>query len=525
MPPTTPGDRRAALLADANALKCKGNDLHKQRNQPAAIAEYSKAIILLEKAVSSPSSLDELDTPIKRWFPFFASSSTPPEDASSSSSSSSSTSKRRTMAFSKQPTATASPSLFLRARMSEPVLPRPTNVTKLSFSELLERDRQIVDSTTPTTTPTTDDSMAVELKEEMDLLSSLYSNRALAYTMNRQFDLAWVDANTVIRLRPEWIKGYFRRAEVFLRTERYKDALLDFETALTKEFTNKSIRERIARTKIHIQDQDSGLICHQISVARGDVCNTKSLLTPVQNALFAFAVNMRNFMYFVGDVGSREVVVVDACWDIDGLLRIAAAQNYTIVAAIVTHYHVDHVGGIPPPPYDKYGVRVDGLAKLLKKLPHISAYIHPLDIPGLIAANPELPVNRLVETRDGYVVTLPVKSAEVKTRFEFLHTPGHTPGSQCVLVNGTRLISGDTLFIGACGRCDFEDSSGEALGESLARLGRDVGDGVVVLPGHDYGGEVTTVEREKRFGVLGEDKRKAYLRKNCTHGGGEGDGR
>ncbi|KAJ3063523.1 hypothetical protein HDU99_004800, partial [Rhizoclosmatium hyalinum] len=112
---------------------------------------------------------------------------------------------------------------------------------------------------------------------------------------------------------------------------------------------------------------------------------------------------MRNFIYFVGDIESRQVIIVDACWDIDGLLVLAQSQNLQIVACAITHYHVDHCGGIPPPPYDKYGVRVDGLVKLLKKLPSIKAYVHGDDVPGLVAANPEVPVDRIIRTQDGTV--------------------------------------------------------------------------------------------------------------------------
>ena len=81
---------------------------------------------------------------------------------------------------------------------------------------------------------------------------------------------------------------------------------------------------------------------------------------------------------------------------------------------------------------------------------------------------------------------------------QFLHTPGHTPGSQCFLVNN-RLVSGDTLFINACGRCDLPGGNAEQMYESLQRLGK-LGDEVVLLPGHNYADQPTsTISREKRL--------------------------
>ncbi len=80
-----------------------------------------------------------------------------------------------------------------------------------------------------------------------------------------------------------------------------------------------------------------------------------------------------------------------------------------IVGAILTHYHVDHCGGIPPQPYDQYGIRIDGLMKLVKKL-NISAYIHPLDVGMVVKTNPEFPVDKIIETADGMEINLPFAS-------------------------------------------------------------------------------------------------------------------
>jgi glyoxylase-like metal-dependent hydrolase (beta-lactamase superfamily II) len=79
----------------------------------------------------------------------------------------------------------------------------------------------------------------------------------------------------------------------------------------------------------------------------------------------------------------------------------------------------------------------------------------------------------------------------------FLHTPGHTPGSQCFLVEN-RLISGDTLFIGACGRCDLPGGDANQMYESLMKLGK-LEESTILLPGHNYADTPTS--------TLGEEKR------------------
>ena len=79
----------------------------------------------------------------------------------------------------------------------------------------------------------------------------------------------------------------------------------------------------------------------------------------------------------------------------------------------------------------------------------------------------------------------------------FMHTPGHTPGSQCFLVDG-RLISGDTLFIGACGRTDLPGSDPKEMYYSLTQRLAALPDDTVLLPGHNYGGESSTIGREKQ---------------------------
>jgi len=72
-------------------------------------------------------------------------------------------------------------------------------------------------------------------------------------------------------------------------------------------------------------------------------------------------------------------------------------------------------------------------------------------------------------------------------RVRFLHTPGHTPGSQCFLVNQASLVAGDTLFVGACGRVDLPGGDPKAMYESLTQKLMRLPDEVVLYPGHNYG--------------------------------------
>jgi hydroxyacylglutathione hydrolase len=204
---------------------------------------------------------------------------------------------------------------------------------------------------------------------------------------------------------------------------------------------------------------------------------------------------MQNFVYLIGDPLARECVVVDPAWEIDRIVETAQAEGYTITGALVTHTHQDHVGGS----LESWGMpgRIPGVEDLLEKV-RAKVYVHKAEREFLRGFGSDLVK---VDSHD----TLKVGRLTV----EFLHTPGHTPGSQCFLVDG-RLVSGDTLFIGSCGRTDLPGSDPAEMYHSLTqRLGA-LPDDTVLLPGHNYGGPSSTIGREKRenpflkFASLGE---------------------
>lgn len=184
------------------------------------------------------------------------------------------------------------------------------------------------------------------------------------------------------------------------------------------------------------------------------------------------AGQMRNFMYLIGDAGSREALVVDPAWDVGGLLDLAEVDGYKVTGALITHYHPDHVGG------DLFGVSVEGLGKLLERV-DVPLYVNKHEADGLKKVT-GVSDSEITKVDDGD--TLALGEREVR----FLHTPGHTPGSQCFLVDG-RLVAGDTLFVQGCGRVDLPGGDPEAMYHTLtgklAKLPKDT----VLYPGHHYG--------------------------------------
>jgi glyoxylase-like metal-dependent hydrolase (beta-lactamase superfamily II) len=192
---------------------------------------------------------------------------------------------------------------------------------------------------------------------------------------------------------------------------------------------------------------------------------------------------MQNFVYLIGDPQTRECVVVDPAWEIDTIVETVQADGYTLRGALVTHTHQDHVGGS----LESWGMpgRIPGVEELLTRAP-AKVYVHKAEREFLRGLGSEL---HPVDNHD----TLQVGRLTVR----FLHTPGHTPGSQCFLVDG-RLVSGDTLFIGSCGRTDLPGSNPSEMYYSLTqRLGA-LPDETVLLPGHNYGGAFSSIGREKR---------------------------
>ena len=182
------------------------------------------------------------------------------------------------------------------------------------------------------------------------------------------------------------------------------------------------------------------------------------------------ASQMVNFVYAIGDRRTGDCLLVDPAYAVRELVDVVAADGMSVSGVLATHYHPDHVGG------SMMGHSIEGIAELLD---HVDCPIHVhRDETEWVRKTTDVTDDHLVGHGSGDVVR--VGSIDVT----LVHTPGHTPGSQCFFVDD-RLIAGDTLFLEGCGRTDLPGSDPAQMAESLRRLG-EVPDSTILFPGHRY---------------------------------------
>lgn len=196
---------------------------------------------------------------------------------------------------------------------------------------------------------------------------------------------------------------------------------------------------------------------------------------------------MANFVYIVGDTETRKALVVDPAWDVNAICDFVEREGYTIDKILISHYHPDHLGG------HMMGQSVEGAAEMLSRV-KAKVYLNKLEAEG---------AKRVAGLEDSDIVK--VEAGDVfkvgDLDVKFIHTPGHTPGSQCFLVEGN-LISGDTLFVNSCGRVDLPGSDPEAMYYSLNQTLKALDDSTIVYPGHAYSSDSsTTIGDQKRHNM------------------------
>ncbi len=186
-----------------------------------------------------------------------------------------------------------------------------------------------------------------------------------------------------------------------------------------------------------------------------------------------------NFVYLIGDPVTAQGAVIDPGWDIDLIVRRAEERGFEIAHALVTHSHPDHIQGVGEIAR-RCGARV--------------------------AMHASAPLGKDDGVAEGDV--LRIGGLDVRV----LHTPGHLTDSVCYVVEG-HIFTGDTLFVGECGRTDFAGGSSEVMWESLMRL-RDLDPSLVVCSGHDYGTTpLSTIGDERRTNyTLADRTREEFVR-------------
>jgi glyoxylase-like metal-dependent hydrolase (beta-lactamase superfamily II) len=194
------------------------------------------------------------------------------------------------------------------------------------------------------------------------------------------------------------------------------------------------------------------------------------------------AQQMRNFSYLIGDRETGDTVVVDPAYAANDLVDVLESDGMKLSGVLVTHHHPDHVGG------SMMGFELKGLAELLERQ-SVPVHVNSLEeqwvskVTGIARSD-------LTAHEHGDKVS--VGDVEI----ELLHTPGHTPGSQCFLLDG-RLVAGDTLFLEGCGRTDFPGGDVDEMFRSLQQLAALSGD-PTVYPGHWYSAEPNATLSEVR---------------------------
>ncbi len=181
---------------------------------------------------------------------------------------------------------------------------------------------------------------------------------------------------------------------------------------------------------------------------------------------------MENFVYLIHDHATDRAAVVDPAWDVPEVMALARRKGVQITDILLTHSHHDHINGI-----EELLASHDAQLHLLRE--EAQFWGQGLDLPTL--------------HHGGDIIELG------ETGIQTLHTPGHTPGSACYHI-GNNLITGDTLFVFGCGRCDLRGGDPEQMYVTLKDMAGRLPPGTVIHPGHNYAELTTSTMEQQRAG-------------------------
>lgn len=174
--------------------------------------------------------------------------------------------------------------------------------------------------------------------------------------------------------------------------------------------------------------------------------------------------NMQNFTYVVEDEETDEAIVIDPSWDLEQIEQIIQRNNLKIKYVVNTHHHFDHTLGN------------EGMVKLTN---------------AQIIQHEKSELKHDITVKDGDVIEFG------NSKLTVLHTPGHSKDSMCLIGDG-KIFSGDTLFVGNCGRIDLPGGSAKELYRSLFDVLYSLNDDLILYCGHNYGNSLTsTIGKEK----------------------------
>jgi len=191
---------------------------------------------------------------------------------------------------------------------------------------------------------------------------------------------------------------------------------------------------------------------------------------------------MANYAYLIADTDTKVCAVVDPGWDAEIILAEAKSENWRIEKILLTHTHFDHTNDV----------------KKLFDITGAKVYVHESEASELSD------INDVITTKEGSKIE--VGNLEITC----LHTPGHSPGSQCFLVDDV-IITGDTLFVDACGRVDLPGGNPKQMMESLKKISM-LDPNIVVYPGHAYGAsnKSTIGDQRKTNPYLNENSQEVF---------------
>ena len=172
----------------------------------------------------------------------------------------------------------------------------------------------------------------------------------------------------------------------------------------------------------------------------------------------------KNFCYLVRDLDSKEAAIFDPAWDVERILNVMKEKPFGLKFIINTHTHMDHIQGNP-------AIQKRTSAKIVMSFRSLA--------------------KKDIGVQDGQELIL-----GINVTLRFLLTPGHSPDSMCILVNDLALITGDTLFIGECGRVDLPGGDASELFDSFEKI-RKLDPNLIVYPGHDYGSKRSSTLKEQ----------------------------